>query len=85
MVHEPWFLIVAVVISFLVGACSFVSSCGCVRRWRWRRQWRALTARNAREFVESGHSARFFATQAALRNEARAKALARRHGTEGAP
>jgi len=76
--------ILLVLAGALLGAVATGFWCGCLPRWRWRRQWRRLTERNGRDFTECGHTARFLAQSAQLRTEQRARQLARLAGTEAA-
>lgn len=77
MLPEPWNSMVLVVVGALFGGLAWGWWCGCLPRLRWRRQWRALADRNARDFSEtpSGHTARFIAQQVAKRNAERAEQL----------
>jgi len=79
---EPLNCILLVLAGALFGALAAGCWCGCIPRWRWRRQWRALAERQGRDFSEQGHVARFIAQQVAARNDARARELARRAGSE---
>jgi hypothetical protein len=77
MLPEPWNSMALVLIGSALGAWAFGAWCGCLCRLRWRRQWRALSERQGRDFSEmpSGHTARFIAQQVAQRNAERAEQL----------
>jgi len=81
---EPFNSLALVLLGALAGAWAFGCSCGCLGRWQRRRHWRALAGRQAAEFSESGHTARFLAQAAQARSDARARDLARRAGKEPA-
>jgi len=79
---EPLNSVALVLAGALFGAVATNFWCGCLPRWRWRRQWRALAERQGRDFSEQGHVARFIARCVAARADQRARDLARRTGTE---
>jgi len=72
---EFWNSAALVVLGALIGAWAFGVCCGCLSRWRWNRQWRALAARNERDFCAGGHASRFLAGVAERRAAARAASL----------
>ena len=73
--NEPWNSAALVALGSLLGAWAFGLGCGCLTRWRWNRQWRALAARNERDFCSGGHASRFLAETAERRAAARAASL----------
>jgi len=72
---EFWKDAALVVLGSLLGAFAFGLGCGCLSRWRWNRQWRALAARNERDFCAGQHTSRFLAETAQRRADQRAKNL----------
>ena len=72
---EPWNSAALVALGSLLGAYAFGACCGCLGRWRWNRQWRALAKRNERDFCQHGHTSRFLAETAERRAAARAASL----------
>jgi len=72
---EFWKDAALVVLGSLLGAYAFGLGCGCLGRWRWNRQWRALAARNERDFCAGQHTSRFLAMTAERRAAARAASL----------
>ena len=64
-----------VALGSLLGAYAFGVCCGCLGRWRWNREWRALAKRNERDFCAGGHASRFLAETAERRHAARAANL----------
>ena len=73
--NEPWNSAVLVALGSLLGAYAFGVCCGCLGRWRWNRQWRALASRNERDFCAGQHTSRFLAETAQRRADQRAKNL----------
>jgi hypothetical protein len=73
--NEPWNSAALVALGSLLGAWAFGLGCGCLSRWRWNRQWRALASRNERDFCGGGHASRFLAETAERRHAARAASL----------
>jgi len=72
---EPWNSAGLIVLGSLLGAYAFGVCCGCLSRWRWNRQWRALASRNERDFCAGQHTSRFLAETAQRRAAARAASL----------
>ena len=72
---EFWNSAALVALGSLLGAYAFGVCCGCLGRWRWNRQWRALAKRNERDFCAGGHASRFLAETAERRAAARAASL----------
>jgi len=72
---EFWNSVGLIVLGSVLGAYAFGVGCGCLSRWRWNRQWRALAARNERDFCAGGHASRFLAGVAERRAAARAASL----------
>jgi hypothetical protein len=73
--NEFWKDAALVALGSVLGAYAFGLGCGCLSRWRWNRQWRALAARNERDFCAGGHASRFLAETAQRRADQRAKNL----------
>lgn len=73
--NEPWNSAALVALGSVLGAYAFGLGCGCLSRWRWNRQWRALAERNERDFCSGGHASRFLAETAERRHAARAANL----------
>ena len=73
--NEPWNSAALVALGSLLGAWAFGVCCGCLGRWRWNREWRALAKRNERDFCAGGHASRFLAGVAERRLAARAASL----------
>jgi len=73
--NEFWKDAALVVLGSLLGAFAFGLCCGCLGRWRWNRQWRALAKRNERDFCAGQHTSRFLAGVAERRAAARAASL----------
>ena len=73
--NEPWNSVGLIVLGSVLGAYAFGLGCGCLSRWRWNRQWRALAARNERDFCANQHTSRFLAETAERRLAARAANL----------
>ena len=72
---EFWNSAALVALGSLLGAWAFGAGCGCLGRWRWNRQWRALAKRNERDFCVGQHTSRFLAMTAERRAAARAASL----------
>lgn len=72
---EFWNSAALVALGSLLGAWAFGLGCGCLTRWRWNREWRALAKRNERDFCAGGHASRFLAGVAERRLAARAANL----------
>lgn len=75
MLPEPWNSLALVLLGSVLGAWAFGAWCGCLCRLRWRRSWRAIEARQGRDFCEAGHTARFLAEAARRQAEAKAAKL----------
>ena len=73
--NEFWNSVGLIVLGSVLGAYAFGLGCGCLGRWRWNRQWRALAERNERDFCSNGHASRFLAETAERRLAARAANL----------
>ena len=76
-ITAPWDLFALLIAGAILGAWGFGCWCGCLCHLRWRRHWRKLADRNAREFYEvpANHTARFIAQTVAKRNAERAAML----------
>lgn len=49
MLPEPWDSVAKVLVGALLCAWAAGSWCGCLGRWRWRKQWRAIMERQERD------------------------------------